>query len=80
MQLISKIDPLKYMLSCTILIDHLAKWVMLLSEFDIQYIDRKAIKCQAITDHLVDEPLVVDHPLTMEFLDEHLYLIEELSP
>ena len=42
--LISKIDPLKYILSKSTLIDHLAKWVMLLSEFDIQYFDRKAIK------------------------------------
>lgn len=77
MQLISKIHPLKYMLSCTILTRHLDKWVMLLSEFDIQYIDRKAIKGQDIADHLESAPLVVDHPLTMEFLDEHLYLIKE---
>ena len=34
-QLISKIDPLKYMLSHTVLTGCLAKWVMLLNEFDI---------------------------------------------
>ena len=79
-QLISKIDPLKYMLSRIVLTGRLAKWVMLLSEFDIQYINRKAIKGQAIADHLADAPLVVDHPLIMEFLDEHLCLIEEKSP
>ena len=79
-QLISKIDPLKYMLSCTVLTEGLAKWVMLLSEFDIQYIDIKAIKGQAIADHLANAPLVQDHPLIMEFPDEHLYLIAELSP
>ena len=76
-QLISKIDPLKYMLSCIVLTGRLGKWVMLLSEFDIQYIDRKAIKGQAIADHLADAPLVADHPLIMEFPDEHLCLIEE---
>ena len=76
-QLISKIDPLKYMLSRTVLTGHLAKWVMLLSEFDIQYIDRKSIKGQAIADHLADAPLVADHPLVMEFLDEQLCLIKE---
>ena len=69
-QLISKIDPLKYMLSHTVLTKCLAKWYMLLSEFDIQYIDRKAIKGQAIADHLVDAPLVVDHPLIMKFPDD----------
>ena len=35
--LISKIDPLKYMLSKITLTGHIAKWVMLLSEFDMQY-------------------------------------------
>ena len=34
-QLVSKINPLKYILSRTALTGHLAKWVMLLSEFDI---------------------------------------------
>ena len=68
------------MFSCTVLIGFLAKWVMLLSEFDIQYIDRKAIKGQVIADHLVDAPLVADHPLMVEFPDEHLCLIEAKSP
>ena len=80
MQLISKIDPLKYIISRTVLTRHLAKWVMLLSEFDIQYIDQKAIKGQVIVDHLADAPLVADHTLIMEFLDEHLCLIEDKSP
>ena len=80
MQLISKIDPLKYMFSRTVLTGRLEKWVMLFSKFDIQYIDRKAIKGQVIADHLADAPLVADHPLIMEFLDEHLCLIEEKSP
>ena len=79
-QLASKIDPLKYMLSRKTLIGRLAKWVMLLSEFDIQYVDRKATKGQAIADHLADAPLVDAYPLVMEFLDEHICLIEEQPP
>ena len=75
--LISKIDPLKYMLSKIALTGHLAKWVMLLSKFDIQYVDRKAIKGQAIANHLVDAPLINAYPLVMEFLDEYICLIEE---
>lgn len=42
--LISKIDPLKYLLSKAALTGRLAKWVMVLSEFDIEYVDRKEIK------------------------------------
>lgn len=62
-QLVSKIDPLKYMLSRIALTGRLAKWVMLLSEFNIQYVDRKVVKGQAIADHLADEPLVDTYPL-----------------
>ena len=76
-RLISKVDPLKYLLSRTTLTGRMAKWVMLLSEFDIQYIDRKAIKGQVIADQLAEAPLVDAYPLIMEFPDEHLCVIEE---
>ena len=39
--LVSKIDPLKYLLSRVALIGHISKWVMILSEFDIEYVDKK---------------------------------------
>lgn len=38
-KLVAKIDPLKYLLSKAALTGRLAKWVMILSEFDIQYIE-----------------------------------------
>ena len=75
--LISKIDPLKYMLLKTTLTNHLEKWATFLSEFNIQYVNRKKIKGQAIVDHLAVAPLVDAYPLVMEFHDEHIYLIRE---
>lgn len=39
-KLVSKIDPLKYLLIKSALTGRLAKWVMILSEFDIQYTER----------------------------------------
>ena len=54
--LIAKIDPLKYLLSKVSLIGRAAKWVLILSEFDIVYKDRKAIKGQVIADQLVEAP------------------------
>ena len=78
--LISKIDPLIYMLSKTTLISHLSKWVVLLNKFDIQYVDRKAIKGQDIVDHLADAPLIDAYPLVMEFPNEHICLIKEQPP
>lgn len=43
-KLIAKINPLKYLCSKATLIGRLEKWMMILSEFDIEYMDRKAIK------------------------------------
>lgn len=38
-KLITKIDPLKYLLAKAMLTGHMAKWVMLLSKFDIEYVE-----------------------------------------
>lgn len=43
-KLIAKIDPLKYLLNKAALTRRLAKWVMILTEFDIEYVEHKAIK------------------------------------
>lgn len=48
--LIPKIDPLKYLLNKASLTRHLSKWVMVLSKFDIEYMDIKEIKGQVMID------------------------------
>lgn len=62
-KLIAKIDPLGYLLSKVSLTRCTTKWVMLLSEFTIEYVDKKAIKAQVIADQMVGAPLQGDHPL-----------------
>jgi ribonuclease HI len=76
-KLIAKIDPLKYLLARATLIGRIAKWVMLLSEFDIGYVDRKAIKGQVIVDQLAEAHLYTENPLVLEFPDASIFLIEE---
>ena len=73
-KLISKIDPLKYLLSKSTLIGRMTKWVMLLSEFDIEYINQKAIKGQVLANHLAEAPLLKNQPLNIEFLDEFNFI------
>ena len=73
--LIVKIDPLKYLLSKATLNSHLAKWMMILSKFDIQYVEHKAIKGQAITHQLVEFPLEDTTPMKIEFLDASIMYI-----
>lgn len=78
-KLISKVDPIKYLLSRTSLTSRMAKWVMLLSEFDIEYMDRKEIKGKVIADQLVDTPLVDAYPLVIEFPNEEVFMVIEVA-
>lgn len=71
-KLVTKIDPQKYLLSKATLTGQLAKWVMILNEFDIEYVDQKAIKGQVIVDQLADAPLQDDQYLKIEFPDESI--------
>lgn len=79
-KLIARIDPLKYLLNKATLTGRLAKWVMILSEFDIEYVDRKAIKGQAIADQLEDAPMIDDVPLQSEFPNESILTISPAKP
>ena len=57
--LISKMDPIKYIFEKPALIGRIARWKMLLSEYDIVYRTQKAIKGSILVDHfshqLVDD-------------------------
>ena len=60
--------------------EKLAKWQMLLSEFDIMYVTQKAIKAQALADHLAVYPIDEEyeplktffHNQEVSFVDEHI--------
>lgn len=55
--LISRLDPLKYIFQKPMPTGKLANWEILLSEFDIVYVTQKAIKGQALADHLAENPV-----------------------
>ncbi|KAK9034176.1 hypothetical protein V6N11_050351 [Hibiscus sabdariffa] len=70
--LISKLDPLKYMMEAPALSGRLARWQMLLSEFDILYVSRKAVKGSAIADFLASRASDDYESLDYDFPDEDL--------
>ncbi|XP_038707284.1 uncharacterized protein LOC120002596 [Tripterygium wilfordii] len=74
--LITKADPLKFIMSIPVLSGRLAKWALLLSEFDITFVPQKAIKGQALADFLVDHPIPAEWELPEEFLDEKVFFID----
>uniref|UniRef100_A0A2N9HKR9 Uncharacterized protein n=1 Tax=Fagus sylvatica TaxID=28930 RepID=A0A2N9HKR9_FAGSY len=50
--LLARLDPLKYLLEKPIQDGKTAKWIILLTEFDITYVTQKSIKGGAIAEHL----------------------------
>ena len=78
--LIAKIYPLKYLLSKVSLTSRAAQWVLILSEFDIVYKDRKAIKGQVIADQLVEAPLQGDHPIVADFPNDTIMNVVLSTP
>ncbi|XP_070015918.1 uncharacterized protein [Nicotiana sylvestris] len=71
-------DPLKYIFQKPMPTGKLAKWQILLSEGDIVYITQKAIKGQALADHLAENPVDGEYePLKMYFPDEEVSFIGE---
>ena len=76
-QLVAKIDPLKYLLGKATLTGRLAKWMMILSEFDIQYVECKAIKGQEIANQLAEFPISDHAPMQIDFLDSSVLYITD---
>ena len=50
--LVSKMDPVKYIFEKPALTGQIARWQVLLLEFDIVYVTQKAIKGNALADYL----------------------------
>ena len=75
--LISKVDPLRYIYNKPYLSSRIARWQVLLSEYDIVYMIRKAVKGSVIADHLADNAVEDYELLDFDFPDENLLSIED---
>ncbi|XP_019242529.1 PREDICTED: uncharacterized protein LOC109222656, partial [Nicotiana attenuata] len=77
----AQMDPLKYIFQKPMPTGKLAKWQILLIEFDIVYVTQKAIKGQALADHLAENPVDEEYkPLRTYFPDEEvLFAGEDIS-
>ncbi|KAA3455771.1 RNA-directed DNA polymerase (Reverse transcriptase), Ribonuclease H-like protein [Gossypium australe] len=75
--LISKLDPIKYMMESPSLSGRMARWQILLSEYVIVYVNQKSIKGSAIADYLAARTTEEYEPLRFDFPDEDLMCITE---
>nr|XP_027122280.1 uncharacterized protein LOC113739249 [Coffea arabica] len=74
--LISRSDPLKYLLEKSMPTGRMAKWQMILSEFDIVFITQKTVKGQGIADYLAENLRDDDYqPLHTYFPDEEILFV-----
>lgn len=70
--LISRADPLKYIMSGPSVQGRISKWIVLLSEFDIHYVLQRVVKGQAFADFLAAHPIPNGSPLQMELPKENV--------
>ncbi|PKI73139.1 hypothetical protein CRG98_006481 [Punica granatum] len=76
-RLLSKADPLKYLLGSPSSMRNIAKWRCQLTEYDIEYVPRTSVKGQAIADHLAEFPVEDDTPINSDFPDEGILRVDE---
>ena len=77
--LISRLDPLRYLFDKPTLTGRLIRWLVLLSEFDIQYVSQKSIKGSIIVDHLASLPISEGRPVDDDFPNERFISMTSLS-
>jgi ribonuclease HI len=75
--LVSRMDPIKYIFEKPALTGKIARWQVLLFEFDILFVARKAIKGQAIANYLADYPSEQLELMDLEFPDEDVMVVDE---
>jgi hypothetical protein len=68
-------DPIKYIFEKPVLTGRIARWQMLLSEYDIEYRAQKAIKGSILADQFAYQPIEDYQSVQYDFHDvEILYL------
>ena len=63
-----------------VLSDRLARWSLLLQEFEIIYVPQKAIKGQAFANFLADHPIPANWELSKELPNEDVFFIQVQLP
>ena len=77
--LISCLDPLRYLFDRPTLVGRLMRWIVLLTEFDIQHVFEKSIKGSVVADHLMSLPMIESRSIDDDFSDEEFVAMTNLS-
>ncbi|CAM8988114.1 unnamed protein product [Rhodiola kirilowii] len=77
---VSKANPIKYILSRPVLSGRLAKWAMLLKQYDLVFVPQRATKGQAIADFFADHPVPAEWEFSINLPGEDIFYIDVLPP
>jgi ribonuclease HI len=69
-------DPIKYIFEKDALTGRIARWRMLLSEYDIEYRTQKAVKGSVLADHLAHQPVEDYQPIKFDFPNEEIMYLK----
>ena len=78
-QLVSRLHPLRYLFDRLVLTSRLMRWLVLLIEFDIQYVSQKSIKWSVLADHLASFLITNNRVIVDDFPDEEIVGVTSLS-
>ncbi|KAL0319666.1 UNVERIFIED_CONTAM: hypothetical protein Sradi_5228100 [Sesamum radiatum] len=78
--LVSKANPLKYVMTKSVVSDRLARWYFQLRQFEITYVPQKAVKGHVLADFLDDHPMPAEWELSNDLLDEDVLVVEITRP
>ena len=70
-------DPIKYIFEKPALSGRIARWKMVLTEYDIQYTTQKAIKGSVLADHLAHQVVDDYQSMNFEFAHENIMLVTD---
>ena len=76
-------DLIKYIFEKLALSGRIARWNMILTEYDIQYTTQKEIKGNVLDDHLAHQAVEDYQSMKFEFPDEDIMMVnncEEFRP
>ncbi|PKI58267.1 hypothetical protein CRG98_021349, partial [Punica granatum] len=76
-RLLSKSDPLKYLLDSPSSMRNIAKWRCQLTKYDIEYVSCTSVKGQAITNYLAEFPIDDDTLFNSDFPDEGILQVND---
>ncbi|XP_070054025.1 uncharacterized protein [Nicotiana tomentosiformis] len=79
-RLVSRVNPIKFVMSKPVLSDRLARWYLQFQQFEIVYVPQKAIKGQTLEDFLADHLIPDNWELSDQLPNEDAMGIEIQPP